>query len=139
MAISPYATTDIDVELDSEEVIPSLTYGFDFSRGEFTNTLVDDLDALMQHIRKMLVTPRYRHLIYNDEIGSEVEDLIGESPSPALVKSELPRMIKEALVYDDRIKDVIEFTSEIIDDEVYVTFTVETEDGQTLNVEEVLK
>ncbi len=50
---------------------------------------------------------------------------------------EIPRLIEEALLYDDRILAVTNFEIEKKDDAFIVSFTVEADEGM-LEIEEVL-
>lgn len=50
---------------------------------------------------------------------------------------EIPRLIEEALVYDDRISAVTDFEIEKQGDAFHVSFVVETDEG-SLEIEEVI-
>lgn len=83
---------------------------------------VDGLDAVKQAVYLILSSERYQHNIYSWDYGVELLDLIGK-PMP-YVLSELPRRIKEALIQDDRITDVIDFEFEPKGNQLHTTFTV---------------
>src|SRR5690606_37221998 len=104
-----------------EEQQPSLTFGVDFDRGRVIG-MVDGLEAVKQAVFLILQTERYRHLIYSDDYGSELEGLIGRDP--LFVQSELKRRIREALMQDDRIEDVTNFSIRFDGDSALVRFTV---------------
>lgn len=87
----------------------------------------DDLDAIQQAIYLILNTERYEFPIYSWDYGVELVDLIGK-PIP-YVMSELPRRVKDALIQDDRIADVKDFTFEINKKRLHTTFTVITNRG----------
>ena len=70
----------------------------------------------------ILHTERYRYLIYTPDYGSELEGLIGRDP--LFVQSELKRRIREALMQDDRIEDVTNFSIQFDGDNALVRFTV---------------
>ena len=86
-------------------------------------------EALCQAIRMMLEVPRYRYLIYSWQYGSELEELIGGSLET--VQQKAPGMIRDALMADDRIRDVTDFSVRKSSDgnAVDIDFTVHTEDG----------
>lgn len=86
-----------------------------------------DLDAIRQACYKILSTERYRYLIYTWGYGIELEELFGK-PLP-YVYSELPRRIREALQYDDRIEDVRDFQLSHSKGNVTAVFTVVTTAG----------
>lgn len=87
----------------------------------------DNLEAVKQAAYKILNTERYRYIIYSWGYGIELEDLFGK-PLP-YVYSELPRRIKEALLYDDRITVVTDFQLSHKKGSVTAVFTVVTTEG----------
>lgn len=136
MALSPL--TPIDTQAEATEVTtpaPSKTYrlGTDSIGG-----LIDGEEALRQFIRKAIQTARYRFLIYTDQYGSELESLVGEDVSAELLQAEIPRLVREALIYDDRIDDVVDFEISRDSDKVYVAFHVVTADGLNITEEVTL-
>ncbi len=117
-----------NVETSDSETLPSKTYALDFSNGVIGG-FIDDDNALKQFIYKALITARSRFLIYTDDYGSELEDLIGDSITPALFESEIKRIVYEALAYDDRIEDVTDITPVQQGDVLTISFTVVKVDG----------
>jgi len=125
--------------ITKKETPPTRTYALDLDKGRIEG-FVDGLEACQQFIRKALITPRFRCLIYNNQYGSEIKQAITtEDASPAYVAAELPRIVKDAIINDDRIIDVdtSAFTFEFVEDGVYVDFDVQTIYGN-LKVQEVL-
>lgn len=88
---------------------------------------VDNLSALEQTIYFILGTERYQFPIYSWDYGVELKDLFGKPTS--YVISEIPRRIKEALMYDERIKDVTDFEFDKNGKKLHVTFKVVSEYG----------
>lgn len=126
MALSPLKKPkDERVLKRTRKLRPSQTYSFDFDTGLFGEP-IDGIAALRQFIRKAIATPRFRYLIYNGQYGCEIEKLIGQDLPLPLLQSEISRLIREALIYDDRIKDVhsFAFLREPESDAIYVSFTV---------------
>ena len=81
---------------------------------------------------KILNTEKYQYLIYSFDYGIELIDLYGEPVS--YVCSELKRRITEALIQDDRIESVDNFTFELNEPRtIYAKFLVHTIFG---NIEE---
>lgn len=114
--------TIIPANLDiAEEQQPSLTFGIDFDRGRVIG-MVDGLEAVKQAVFLILQTERYRHLIFSSDYGSELEGLVGRDP--LFVQSEIKRRIREALMQDDRIEDVINFSIRFDGDSALMRFTV---------------
>ena len=97
---------------------------------------IDNKQALRQAIEKLLHTERYMYEIYTDEYGIELQALIGENFD--LVEAEIGRIIKEALLADDRIVSVNTIQATKLDStSLLVTFSVESIFG-TLAFEEVV-
>lgn len=71
---------------------------------------IDGIEAIRQTVYFILHTERYVYPIYSWDYGVELSDLFGRPMS--YVRAELPRRIREALVMDDRIDDVTDFTFE---------------------------
>lgn len=107
---------------------PSKTYALDFETGD-VGSIIDGPDAIRQFIRKAIATARFRFLIYDAQYGCELEDLIGQDVPLPLLQAEIPRVIREALVYDDRIADVGNFVIRREADALYVSFDVQTTEG----------
>ncbi|GIP54511.1 DUF2634 domain-containing protein [Paenibacillus vini] len=108
---------------------PSRTYSLDLESGEVAERMVDGKEAVCQSIRKAIQTARYRYLIYNGQYGCELESLLGQDISQQLLKSEITRVITEALLEDDRIQEVWNFQIARDNDKLFVTFTVQTSEG----------
>jgi hypothetical protein len=133
MALSPY-DDDLTTQTTDDTTVtvgPSKTYLLDVDNGRIGD-FIDNEDALRQFIAKAVNTPRLRFLLYDDQYGSELPDLLGEDVTPEFLDSEIPRLITDALVYDDRIDSVSDFVVSRDGDGVYVTFTVTTTDGTLL-------
>ncbi len=116
-----------NVNILTEEITkvnyPSRTYKINLDKDRISG-YTDDLDAIKQAIYLILSTERYQHIIYSWDYGVELLDLIGK-PIP-YVMSELPRRIKDALIQDDRISDVVDFEFQKVGKKLNVTFKVIT-------------
>lgn len=134
MALSPLRPESGRVSVSETRTFEtSRTWRIDFENGRIRE-VIDGEPALRQFIRKAIMTARYRFVIYDDQYGSEVDRLIGAyDATDALIRAELPRLIREALIYDDRIANVDNFTFEQRGDAIYVTFTVTTTSGFSFN------
>lgn len=100
---------------------PSLTWKLDLENKRITQ-MIDGLEAVKQAAFIILETERFQYLIYSFDFGSELEGLIGKSP--LFVQSEIRRLIKEALLQDDRITDVRDVNFQTNGDSMLVEFTV---------------
>lgn len=115
--------------LDEPAEYGTKTYRLDWENKRIIGT-IDGLDALGQHCKKMLLTPRHMFPIYDDDIGSEHETLIGADVPEEYIESELPRMITDALIGDDRIVDIRDFVQEKRGDKRIVNFTIDSVYGE---------
>lgn len=126
--------TNDDLKTDFEiEVQPSKTYKIE------DNKIVgfcDDVEAIKQTIFCILNTERFDYLIYSWNYGVELKNLIGKQKD--YIMSELKRLIKEALIQDDRIEDVTNFEFINSKNSLNVRFTVKTTDGANIETEKVV-
>lgn len=102
---------------------PSKTYYIDFEKG-IIRGFCDGLTAIKQAIYKVLNTERYDWLIYSWNYGVELKSLFGQPMS--YVQPEIKRAIEEALLQDDRIKEVGNFSFDKKRNSLYVKFSVAT-------------
>lgn len=114
-------TVDILTEEIPEVTYPNRTYKIVLDKDR-VDGYTDDLDAVKQAVYLILSSERYQHIIYSWDYGVELIDLIGK-PMP-YVMADLPRRIKEALIQDDRITDVIDFEFKQQGKQLLTTFTV---------------
>lgn len=129
MPLSPLRSDEERYQEVSSGPAPSRTYYLDFESGEITGVIIDGDEAVRQFIRKAVITARYRYLIYSSEYGCELESLLGQDISQELLKSEIQRVITEALIVDDRVISVKEFDIVRESDRLFVTFQVNTSEG----------
>ncbi|MEC0314777.1 DUF2634 domain-containing protein [Bacillus subtilis] len=137
MVLSPEIEFD-DIEDDSEVIETSQTYKIDFENGRITNEMITGLEAIRQFVYLSLHTERYAYSVFSHDIGNELQDILADSETTdAYKKMEIPRLVEEALIYDDRVSSVSDFEIEKQGDSFHVSFTVETDEGK-LEIEEVL-
>lgn len=126
----------IETVTEAEEQ-PSLTYRLDLEKGRIVGK-VDGLEAVNQAIRKAIITPRFKCLIYDGQYGSEVEDaIIAKDASEEYSKAAAEGFIRDALLPDTRILDISEFQVELTGDGAYISFRADTIFGET-EIEEVI-
>lgn len=104
---------------------PSKTYAIRFTTGQIGG-FIDELEAVKQYIRKAIVTERSKWRIYTDDFGCELYELIGQDVSDGYLSAEIPRMVREAVEYDDRILAVNDVTVRRDGDTVFITSDVST-------------
>lgn len=83
---------------------------------------VDDLEALEQAVYKVLDTEQYEYPVYSFHYGIAWKELIGEERP--YVRAEMKRMIQEALLHDDRIREVDGFDFSFTGDTCRCSFHV---------------
>lgn len=125
----------VDFEIETE---PSLTYAMQVSDTEEKEGLfigkIDEEAALKQAVMKILNTERYASPIYSWDYGVEFSDLRGMPLQ--YVMSAVKSRITDALLADDRIAGVEDFTIERSGRKaLHVTFTVLSEQDTEINVE----
>lgn len=134
--VYPVFDVDEEEELEEEDEIEYLKdYRFDFSSGEFVTgsndtILCDGADAWLQWCGSVIRTVRYGCLAYSDDIGVELEDIIGLSDRED-AELQLETTITEALLSDPdgRTESVEDFSFDWGADNIHVQFTVESTSG----------
>lgn len=106
-----------------DETMPSYTYNINRNTNRISG-YIDGREAIIQAIYLILQTERYESLIYNWYYGVELDNLIGKNRD--YVTSEIKRVIREALLEDDRITEVYDFAISYTKDTAIVQFLVET-------------
>ena len=127
MALTPAQASNPDslANIGQEEQLPSHTWYFDLKEKVLSGTC-DGKTAVMQSIYLTLFTDRYKWLIHDWDYGNELASLFGMPLT--YVIPEIERLVKEALIQDDRIDDVFNFHFEQGNDRVslFVSFDVKT-------------
>lgn len=130
MSLFPF----IDQEPEEKEQIKTSVvpeeYEIDFETCELTGRIVKGKEAIKMWIYKVLRTNRYKYIIYTWDYGIELEELISKPFDRSFIESEVQRYIKEALLINDYIKDVINFNVSFEKTWLIFDFTVITEYGE---------
>lgn len=103
--------------------------------GETIIGRTDRLKAMEQAIYLILSVERYDYLIHSWNFGVELRDLFGQPVSYCL--PEIKRRITEALLQDERITEVYNFTFDVKKGHVAVAFRVKTIFGEIDAAKEV--
>lgn len=131
-----YIPIPIETVTEAEEQ-PSLTYRLDLDNGRIVGRL-DKLEAVNQAIRKAIITPRFKCLIYDNQYGSEIEEaIISKDATRDYIEAVTEGFVKDALYPDTRILSVYDFQFEFKEDKAYVFFRADTIFGET-EIEEVI-
>ena len=126
----------IETVTEAEEQ-PSLTYRLDLDNGRIVGK-VDGLEAVNQAIRKAIITPRFKCLIYDHQYGSEIEEaIISKDATSEYIEAVTEGFIRDALRPDTRILTVYDFQFDFENDKAYVFFRADTIFGET-EIEEVI-
>lgn len=113
-----------------EEEKPSKTYRLDLDKGRIYG-FIDETEAVEQAIRKALITPRFKCLIYDHDYGSEIQQaILMDDKSHSYVKAAIEGFVRDALMLEERITNIKNFKAEIENDEVFVSFTVSSIFGE---------
>jgi Protein of unknown function (DUF2634) len=120
---------------ETNELKPLKEYAWDFDKNEFILKdgkfqVVSGKEAVKVWIWKALNTARYRYLAYSFDYGSEIETLVGSVYSNGLVKSEIERYLKEALLINLYIKGISNISINIDDNKIDIAFDVNTIYGE---------
>lgn len=125
-----------DEESENFQILPTKTFKIDPVNKRIIG-MIDDEEAVMQFIRKVLNTDKYAWEIYDWYYGNELLKLVGHSYD--YVCTRIPNIFKEALLTDDRIVDVRDFTfRQNAIDSIFVTCVVDTVYGEIVYEQEVL-
>lgn len=95
-----------ETSAETFEVIPTQTYRLDFVNKRIIGKL-EGAGAVMQAVQKIFSTDKYAYEIYDWYYGNELLKLVGK-PYDYIV-AQIPRIVREALLVDDRISEVTDF------------------------------
>nr|WP_175579193.1 MULTISPECIES: DUF2634 domain-containing protein [Bacillus] len=137
VALSP--EEEIEEIEEDEEVETSTTYRIDFETGRLTGETISGIEAIRQFIYMTLRTERYAHPIYSHDIGTEIQELLTDTEATDEYKEmEIPRLLEEALLVDERIDHIEELEVTKQNDSFHVKLAIVTDEG-TLEIEEVME
>lgn len=120
-----------------EEEKPTKTYALDLEAGRIRG-YVDGIDAVRQAIMKVLITPRFRCLIYDSQYGCELGNVIeSNDTSEDFIKTAAEGFIRDALLVDSRIISIQDFSVELDGSDCFISFVADTIYGST-NINEVI-
>jgi len=123
---------------ENDSVLPSKTYKIDFDKNEIYSVFIDDEEAIKQFILKSIKTIRDQYLIYSSDFGSEISYLMKEVYSQEYLEMEVPRLIDDAILIDDRIERTENYKILRTSDELHIAFTAVTNDSLEVYVEVIV-
>lgn len=95
----------------------------------------DGITAAQQAVDIILNVERFLWQIYSPYSGMQWDGLIGQNPG--YVASEIQRRMKDALLMDDRIRGISDFSYTMDGNSMTVSLTVDTVYGETQTTVEV--
>lgn len=126
-----------ELGINTEQEKPSRTYRLDLDKGRIYGH-IDRTEALEQSIRKALITPRFKCLIYSHDYGSELEQaIIADDGTHAYTKAVAESLVRDTLSVDSRITAIKNFEVEQKDDELFISFVVSSKFGE-IEIKEVV-
>ena len=117
------------------QYMPSKAFYIDFQNKKIIG-MTDGKKAMEQSIYLMLNTGRYEHLIFSWNYGEEINKLLGEPKD--LAKVEIPRLLNECLLTDDRILLIDDIIVTDVEEGLHVSFTAVTIHGD-ISIESEVK
>jgi len=110
-------------------------YAWDFVNNDFLLVdgkfqIVTGKEALKVWIWKALKTPNSRYAAYSTSYGSNLEDLIGQRYSSALIESEAKRIVTECITINKHITGLNNFTVDVTNDILTISFIALTDQGE---------
>lgn len=143
MSILPDLIVDLQEQIDNIIVEEDTSVGvkktilFDFEKEEFLIkdgkvVVVEGLEALKIWVIKKLKTEKDRFKIYlNTEYGVRIQDLLCNGYDRTFIQSEIQREIRDALLVNEAINDVNNFSFSQEDSELTVSFNIDSIYGTT--------
>lgn len=122
----PFDIEDEEIDVEVEEETVRSDYEINFETGELTGRIITGLDAIKQWVKIVLLTDRYRYPQYSWDHGGELSTLIGQGYDEAYVKSEVKRMIEDAILIDEDIIGIEDLTCSMMDDRLSIHFYLNT-------------
>lgn len=114
--------TDLDIVNQ-----PDKTYYIDKEKKVIRGTVEDYLKAVEQSVYLILQTERYDYIMYSHKYGIELKDLYGREENYVIPM--LMLRVPEALLQDERIESVEDFSYVVNSGRFLISFTVKTKYG----------
>lgn len=114
--------TDLDIISQ-----PDKTYYIDKEKKIVQGTVEDYLKTVEQSVYLILQTERYDYIMYSHKYGIELKDLYGREEN--YVVPMLMLRVPEALLQDERIESVEDFSYTVNGGKFLINFTVKTKYG----------
>ena len=112
-------------------------FAWDFEKNRFlynadgSHKIVEKNEAIKVWVLHALKVERYRYLAYFDDYGIELEPFVGTGPNDKERSSELYQYVKEGMLVNPYIVDVIALSTELDHKKITMTLNLETVYGST--------
>lgn len=120
-------------DIEDEEIEPVIEpdqiqtdYEIDFKTGKLTGRVITGLEAVIQWAKLALSTDRYYYHQYSWDFGHELNSLIGQNYDEEYIKSEVKRMIEDALSVNENITGIENLVCSLENDKLTASFTINT-------------
>lgn len=117
------------LEQDTDVVDVPREFGVNFASGQLTGQIVEGLEALRVWVWLVCHIERYRHPIFTWQYGTELEKYIGQNYSREYMDTVVKKEVEDALMYNEHILGIEDFTTYMEDDRLTMSFTVNTDLG----------
>lgn len=128
---------DINLKISEvpNELKPLKEYAWDFEGNNFLLKdgkfqTVKGAEALKIWIWKAIRTERYRYMAYSFDYGSEIDSLIGKAYTNGIMKSEIERYLKEALLISPYIYSIESLAINLSGSSINIDFVVNSVYGE---------
>ena len=124
----------IDTNISSAETSPTVMtipkeYCIDFDTGQLTGKIGEGKEAIKVWVWNCLHTSRFRYGIHAWNFGWNPEEYIGQGVTLEYIQADAESEIEEALMVNQYITGIDDFTAELNDGVLHIGFTVLTEFG----------
>lgn len=134
----PFVGNSEDYQTEIQTELPLFKeFAYDFKTNDFVINhetkdfvIVEGIEALKVWIYMAIMTNRYEHLIYSWDYGTELITLVGQKFTKGLTESEAFRFVKDALMINPYITDVINKEVSFNDNIVTLKLIVKTVYGE---------
>ncbi|WP_329758937.1 DUF2634 domain-containing protein [Allisonella histaminiformans] len=134
---NPFVTGPTASDITSNNLPVFKEFAWDFERDRFlynadgSHKIVEKNEAIKVWVMHALRVERYRYLAYFDDYGIELEPFVGTGPNDKERSSELLQYIKEGMLVNPYIVDVIALSTELDHKKITMKLNLETVYGST--------
>ena len=134
---NPFVTGPTASDITSNNLPVFKEFAWDFERDRFlynadgSHKIVEKNEAIKVWVMHALRVERYRYLAYFDDYGIELEPFVGTGPNDKERSSEVLQYMKEGMLVNTYIVDVIALSTELDHKTITMKLNLETVYGST--------